>query len=689
MNNSNSEENQVFSPNREDYLLDNLSILDKIISWWSRFNLRSKLLAIGTLVVSFIMTLITFFALSSIQKDAGMNDTRYARDLGLLLSGNVTELVAKDQKRELFNVAEKFWRSSRNLRYIFFTDTNGFVKLGIPVSATNLEPENESDLQLTRKLQLPNELKKQPQFPLVRQHSTPQGQVTDVFVPMIWKGEYLGTLALGVTPNKKALATAALTREITVAVFISIWVLVIIGAVFNALTITRPIRELVVGVREIAKGNFKSRVDLPMSGELGELLNGFNAMASKLEDYDAANIEELKAAQVKQQSLIATMADGALLLDELGNIVLVNPTARRLFRWEGRNLEGQKLLNQLPDLLIKELETPITSLLNNFGDSDDLRCNLEEPPRTLRIVLKSVTDTTGENIKGIAVTVQDLTREVQLNAAQKRFISNVSHELRTPLFNIKSYVETLYDLGEQLTKDEQKEFLGVANSETDRLTRLVNDVLDLSKLESGRTIQLEPLSIKEAMEQTIRNYKLNAQDKDVKLILNIENNLPFVLGNWDMLLQVLDNLVGNALKFSQKGGTINLKAYTWPDICVASPVDLDNQAPHCEILSPIPKVRIEVSDTGCGISEIDQQRIFERFYRVEDSVHTEVGTGLGLSIVKGIVDKHGSEIRMASETNTGTTFWFELPLEDSDADQLLLKSARKNWEIENDKSLVK
>ena len=689
MNNTNSNQNKNFIASKHDVISDDLTLLEKINLWWSRFNLRSKLLAFGTLVVSFIMTLITFFALSSIQKDAGMNDTRYARDLGLLLSGNVTELVAKNQTRELFNVAEKFWRSSRNLRYIFFTDPDGFVKLGIPVSATASESDSEGALQLTRKLKLPSELKKQPQFPLVRQHSTPQGQVTDVFVPMLWKGEYLGTLALGVTPNKKALATAALTREITVAVFISIWVLVIIGAVFNALTITRPIRELVIGVREIAKGNFKSRVDLPMSGELGELLTGFNAMASRLEDYDAANIEELKAAQVKQQSLIATMADGALLLDEQGNIVLVNPTARRLFRWEGRNLEGQNLLNQLPDSLVKELETPITSLLNNFGDSDDLRCNLEEPPRTLRIVLKSVRDTTGENIKGIAVTVQDLTREVQLNAAQKRFISNVSHELRTPLFNIKSYVETLYDLGEQLTKDEQKEFLGVANSETDRLTRLVNDVLDLSKLESGRTIQLEALSIKEAMEQTLRNYKLNAEEKNVKLILNVENNLTFVLGNWDMLLQVFDNLVGNALKFSQEGGTINLKAYTWPDICVASPVDLDNKAPHCEILSPMPKIRVEVSDTGYGISEIDQQRIFERFYRVEDSVHTEVGTGLGLSIVKGIVDKHGSEIRMASEPNIGTTFWFELPLEDSDADELLLKSARKNWELENDKTLIK
>ncbi len=142
--------------------------------------LRLKLLAFGTLVVSFIMTLITFFALSSIQKDAGMNDTRYARDLGLLLSGNVTELVANNQTRELFNVAEKFWRSSRNLRYIFFTDPDGFVKLGIPVSATSTESEEEGALQLTRKLKLPSELKKQPQFPLVRQHSTPQGQSSPI-----------------------------------------------------------------------------------------------------------------------------------------------------------------------------------------------------------------------------------------------------------------------------------------------------------------------------------------------------------------------------------------------------------------------------------------------------------------------------------------------------------------------------
>ena len=109
---------------------------DKVINWWSGFSLRTKLLAIATLVVSLLMTGITFFALNSIQKDAGMNDTRYARDLGLLLSGNVTELVANDQKKEISNVAEKFWRSSRNLRYIFFTDAEEIVQLGIPISAT-------------------------------------------------------------------------------------------------------------------------------------------------------------------------------------------------------------------------------------------------------------------------------------------------------------------------------------------------------------------------------------------------------------------------------------------------------------------------------------------------------------------------------------------------------------------------
>lgn len=646
----------------------------KLRLWWAEFSLQTKLLSVATLVVSLMMTGITFFALNGIQRDAVMNDTRYARDLGLLLAGNVSELVAEGRDRELANVTESFWRSSRSLRYIFFADPEGIVYLGIPISGSGQETPN--DLRLSRRLELPAGLRNRPQNPLVRQHLTPQGQVTDVFVPLVRDGHYLGILALGVNPNETALASAALTREVTVAVFISIWVLVILGAVFNALTITRPVKELLRGVRSIASGDFEARIALPVSGELGELLDGFNAMAAQLQAYDAANIEELTAAQVKQASLIATMADGAVLLDAEGRIVLANPTARRLFRWEGRNLESQELLDELPHLLAIELHAPLDALLNGISDSEDLRCSIDDPSRTLRIVLQSVRDASGESLKGIAVTIQDLTREVELNAAQSRFISNVSHELRTPLFNIKSYVETLHDMGDQLSEEETKEFLGVANAETDRLTRLVNDVLDLSRLESNRPVQFEAMALTPALEQTLRNYKLNADDKQVSLRLDVPVELPEILGNWDLLLQVLDNLVGNALKFSRQGGVLMLRAYTWPDSCWMPAARQEDSAPHCDLISPLPRVRIEVADTGFGISEADQQRIFDRFYRVENAVHTEVGTGLGLSIVRGIIEKHGSTIHMASEPEVGTTFWFDLALAQSDQDELQLQSDR-------------
>ena len=645
----------------------------KLARWWAEFSLQTKLLAVATLVVSLVMTGITFFALNGIQMDARMGDTRFARDLGLLLSANVTPLVAEGNDRELAAVAERFWRSSRSLRYIFFADPDGVIYLGIPIGGRS----GSSELLLSRKLELPADLQRRPQNPLIRQHLTPDGQVTDVFVPMVSEGRYLGVLALGINPNEALVASAALTREVTVAVFISIWVLVILGAVFNALTITRPVKELLRGVRSIAGGDFKARIALPVGGELGELLNGFNDMASQLEAYNDANIEELTAAQVKQQSLIATMADGAVLLDAAGRIVLVNPTARRLFRWEGRKLEGNLVPEELPDDLAIEVQLCLDSLIDGEKDSTDVRCRIGEPARTLRIVLQSVRDASGETLKGIAMTVQDLTREVELNAAQSRVISNLSHEIRTPLFNIKSYVETLHDLGDQLSEEEKKEFLAIANNETDRLTRLVNDVLDLSRLESERVWTFEPLELGPAMEQTLRNYRLNAEDKGVSLQLDVDEQLPRIRGNWDLLLQVLDNLVGNALKFTGKGGKILLQAYPWPDLCPIEPSTAPSGNPSCDLTSPLPRLRVEIIDTGCGIGREDQQRIFERFYRVENAVHTEVGTGLGLSIVRGILEKHGTQVRMASEPGIGTTFWFDLPLEEADADELMLQSERQ------------
>jgi two-component system sensor histidine kinase NblS len=641
------------------------SLGEAIARWWAEFSLQTKLLAVATLVVSLVMTGLTFFSLNGIQMEARMGDTRYARDLGLLLASNVTPLAAEGRDRDLARVTEDFWRSSRSLRYIFYADPEGVIYLGIPISRI----DSGNDLQLSRRLELPADLSERPGNPLLRQHLTPDGLVTDVFVPMVSDGRYLGVVALGINPNDAVEASGALTREVTVAVFVSIWVLVILGAVFNALTITRPVKELLRGVRSIASGDFAARIALPVGGELGELLQGFNDMAARLEAYDAANIEELTAAQVKQETLIASMADGALLLDPDGRVVLANPTARRVFRWEGRTLEGAELMGLLPDGLAMDLQPSLEQIGEGLRDGAELRCNLGEPTRTLRLVLQGVRDGSGGTLKGIAVTVQDLTREVELNAAQSRFISNVSHELRTPLFNIKSYVETLHDYGDQLSEEQRQEFLATANDETDRLTRLVNDVLDLSRLESDRVGQLEPMDVQSAMEQTLRTYRLNAEERGVELALDVPDDLPRIRGNWDLLLQVFDNLVGNAVKFTPAGGLVMLRAYPWPDTC---PITAD------DVGSRLPRLRVEISDTGCGIGQEDLRRVFERFFRVENAVHTERGTGLGLSIVRGILDKHDARVQITSEPGCGTTFWFELPLEQADEDELLMRTQRRD-----------
>ena len=648
-----------------------ITLLTALRRWWAEFTLQTKLLALSTLVMSLIMTGLTFYSLHSIQVDARLGDTRYARDVGLLLAANVAPLVAEENDRQLAQVANRFWQESSSIRYILFADTDGVIYLNLPFN----DNKDDTTLVLNRRLDLPASLYDHPADPLVRQHLAPAGQVTDVFVPLTADGERLGFVALGLNPNEVVLNTAALTRQVTITVFITIWVLVILGAILNALTILQPIKELLRGVREIALGKFATRIALPVAGELGELLNGFNVMASQLEAYDAANIEELKAAQAQQQSLIATMVDGAILLDERGCVVLANPTSQRLFRWEARKLTGERLLNLLPESLSMEVNEPLQQLLMAEHTSRDVRCSFGSPTRTLRIALVAVTDPTSDNLKGVTITVQDLSREVELNAAKSRFISNISHELRTPLFNIKAYVETLFDMGDQLKDEDRKDYLATVNAETDRLTRLVNDVLDFSRLESDREYHFEPTELRPALEQTLRNYRLNASDKGVELRCEMDPTLPRVQANFDLLLQVFDNLVGNALKFTPSGGLICLRAYLTPDSCPMPNLE-SSQDTVIDLTSRLPKLRVEVSDTGCGMNELDQAQIFDRFYRAENTVHTQRGTGLGLAIVRNIIEKHGSRPRLVSESGTGTTFWFELPVEGSDDDELMLQAER-------------
>jgi two-component system sensor histidine kinase NblS len=613
-----------------------------LANWWSEFTLQTKLLAVATLVVSLIMSGLTFWAVNTIQQDARLNDTRFGRDLGLLLAANVAPFVAERNFTEVAQFSQRFYSSTSSVRYMLYADEAGDIFFGIPF----WEPEVENSLTIKRRIQLPEDYASDDDQPMVRQHTTPDGVVTDVFVPLKVEEKYLGVLAIGINPNPTAVISTNFTRDVTIAVFITIWVMVILAGVINALTITKPIKELLVGVKQIAAGNFKQRIDLPLGGELGELILNFNEMAERLESYEEQNIEELTAEKAKLETLVSTIADGAVLIDNSMQVILVNPTARRIFGWEGIDVVGNSVLHHLPQTVQMEITRTLYEMANGECESAEFRTLINQPTkRTVRILLTTVLDLQRESVKGIAITVQDITREVELNEAKSQFISNVSHELRTPLFNIKTYIETLHDYGEDLGAEERREFLQTVNHETDRLTRLVNDVLDLSKLESGRTYNFDGVDLAQALEQTLRTYQLNAKDKGIELVQELAANLPLVVGNYDLLLQVFGNLIGNALKFTSAGGKVAIRAYK-----------IDSPNNHTQPA----KVRIEISDTGIGIAPEDQQAIFDRFFRVENRVHTLEGTGLGLSIVRNIIERHHSKVHLVSEVGVGTTFWFDL-----------------------------
>jgi two-component system, OmpR family, sensor histidine kinase NblS len=624
-------------------MFDNLR--DIIRHWWMEFTLQTKLMGAATLVVSLIVSGLTFWAVNTIQADARINDTRFGRDLGLLLAANIAPQLAENDLTTVARFSNRFYHSTSSLRYILYADDAGNIRLGIPFS----ESEVQNSLMIERRIHLPESVGSNKDLPLVRQHQTPEGIVTDVFVPIEHEGKFIGTLAIGINPNPTVVASSGLTRDVTIAVFVSIWVMVILGAVFNALQITKPIKELLSGVKNIAAGNFKQRIDLPLGGELGELIDSFNEMAEKLEIFEEQNIDELTAEKAKLETLVTTIADGAVLIDNSLNIVLVNPNARRFFGWDHLDLNGTNVLHVLPGSVSAELARPLYQVAAGKLEGEEFRITLNQPgQRTVRILITNVLDPVKENVRAIAMTIQDITREVELNEAKSQFISNVSHELRTPLFNIKSFIETLHEYGDELTKAERSEFLDTANRETDRLTRLVNDVLDLSKLESSHTYLFDAVELDRSIEQTLRTYQLNAKDKGIELCQDIEPDLPSILGNYDLILQVLANLVGNALKFTKANGKVTIRAYQ---------AKLTPEVGN-EITSDV--VRVEVVDTGIGIDPEDQQAIFDRFFRVENRVHTLEGTGLGLSIVQNIIEKHHTQIHITSAVGVGTTFWFDL-----------------------------
>lgn len=388
-------------------------------------------------------------------------------------------------------------------------------------------------------------------------------------------------------------------------------------------TITTPIENITKSAQRVAAGDFGEKIPIQSGDEIGELTHTFNSMAGVLKN----TLEEVQGERDKLNTLFLHMTDGVAAFTTDGRLIHMNPATESLLGITFRE-----------DLTFKEVFSGM-SMPRDKEERGYVQSEISRLGRTLTVLFAPYGAMEGDG--GIMAVIHDITEQRKLDAARREFVANVSHELRTPLTNIKSYTETLADAAGDLPLPTQKKFLGVISNEADRMTRIVTDLLTLSKLDYGRMdLKFTRFRLQEMLESVQAAMVMNAESYGHKLSLEIRGVLPEMNGDRERLEQVVINIVSNAVKYTPHGGHIELYA-----------VMRDN----CHVL-------IRVRDNGIGIPKEDIQRIFERFYRVDKARSREKGgTGLGLAIAKEMVEAHKGTIYLDSTLDVGTTVTIVLP----------------------------
>ena len=395
------------------------------------------------------------------------------------------------------------------------------------------------------------------------------------------------------------------------ATLFAVGITVVLGYILSK-TITDPIKEVTKYAQKMAEGNFDVTIKIKSNDEIGKLGEMFNFLSLRLKQ----TLNDIQGEKNKIEAIIRFMSDGVVATDAKGKIIHYNEAA-------------EKILN-----VKLELGMPIEGILNLEKEDAVDTMNCGNKVLTVNIApLKN-----NQQIEGYVYVLHDITEQHKLDTMRKEFVANVSHELRTPLATIKSYAETL--LYSDVDTEYSKRFLKIIDSEADRMTRLVKDLLLLSKMDSeDKNLKFEHKNLNEVIIDVINRLSIEAHKKNQKLIVDLQEAPRHVYIDKDKMEQVIVNLVTNAIKYTPENGII--KVITEYDENFASFI---------------------VEDNGIGIPKEDLPRIFERFYRVDKARSRELGgTGLGLSIVKQIVELHKGEVNIESEVGKGTIVRVKLP----------------------------
>ncbi|RTR25570.1 cell wall metabolism sensor histidine kinase WalK [Robertmurraya yapensis] len=398
--------------------------------------------------------------------------------------------------------------------------------------------------------------------------------------------------------------------------------------VFLARTITRPITDMRKQAIAMSKGNFSRKVKVYGYDEIGELAMTFNSLTKKLQEAQATTEGEKR----KLSSVLSYMTDGVIATDRKGRVILINEPAAKMLDVSRETILSTSIISLLgieEEYTLEELIETKESIILNYSTATK--------PYVLRANISVIQKETGF-VNGLIAVLHDITEQEKIDMERREFVANVSHELRTPLTTMRSYVEAL---AEGAWKDEEiaPNFLEVTQNETERMIRLVNALLQLSKLDSkDYQLTTEWVDFVQFYNRIIDRFEL-AKEQNVRFERKLLDQATFVEIDPDKLTQVLDNIISNALKYSPEGGKITFKMVEEEEMIV-----------------------ISVSDEGVGIPKDNLEKIFERFYRVDKARTRKLGgTGLGLAIAKEMVEAHGGKIWARSVEGKGTTVSFSLP----------------------------
>jgi two-component system, OmpR family, phosphate regulon sensor histidine kinase PhoR len=488
-----------------------------------------------------------------------------------------------------------------------------------------------------------------------------------VAVPIQRAGWVEGVLRLAVPLTEVAEASAWARRTVTSAVVLAFGVALAVGVFINR-RVTRRVVELQDVAHGMAEGEFGRVAPATGQDEIAHLGRALNLMMLRLRD----KIENLEAERKKVAVILDSMVEGVVALDDRSRILLMNPSARSIFgldspeagavtrerRPEGRGPEASRPAERGPQArdapaamgvvegrpfleVIRHKELfDLVEHCRAGGEGEHSRREVElGPPRSRILAAHAVSVAFAPPGRGVLLVIHDVTTLRRLERVKTEFVANVSHELRTPLTAIRGYIETLLD-GAIDEPTNARRFLQIANTHAERLGRLVDDLLQLSNIETGKILlKTEPIPLREVVEGIAAMFEAQADRNGVALINDAPESLR-AQADRDRLAQILVNLLDNAVKYTPAGGRITLGAEARPtgfvEVCVA--------------------------DTGIGIASTDLPRITERFYRVDKARSRELGgTGLGLAIVKHLVQAQGGELTIESELGKGTTVRFTLP----------------------------